>query len=161
MDGEKSVTYLWPPTFSDKHLKPKDAPAAAEAKNGFRSILGNRKHGIAFRRKAEANGAHRAILRGNVIEDNGAPANELKEIKSTLPDYESIGCGIHVEGVTRDIVIEDNIIRKTRGGDARTQRRAIVFEQGVTVASLKDNAIEGHSETAVVDRTAVLELATQ
>lgn len=115
-------------------------------------IMGNCKHGIAFRRKTATNGAHRATVRSNMIADNGSPPEALMAVKAGLPTYERIGCGIHVEGITRDLVIENNIIRESRTGVARHQHHAIVLEAGVSIASLKDNRMEGHPGEALLDR---------
>lgn len=116
-------------------------------------IVGNRKHGIAFRRKTLANSPHRAIVRDNTIEDNGSPLSELADIKATKQPYENAGCGIHIEGNARDLVIEGNRIRETRSGADRRQCYGIVIEAGATVASLKGNVIEGHPDGVIVDRS--------
>jgi hypothetical protein len=107
-------------------------------------IRRNRKFGICFRAKTEANGAHRNVLRNNVIEDNGSGPNELAEFKKQLEPWETVGCGIHISPVTKDLVLENNTIRETRQGEERTQRHGIWTMPGVSNITLRGNTISGH-----------------
>jgi hypothetical protein len=114
-------------------------------------IFENRKYGICFRRKTEGNGAHRATVRENVIENNGSPEGELVEVKARIEPWESVGCGIHISGVTKDVVIEKNTIRETRSGAERHQKHGIVMRAGVVGTKIEGNVIEGHPGEAVLD----------
>ncbi len=114
-------------------------------------VYRNRKYGIAFRAKTAANGAHRNTLRENVIEDNGSRGDELAEVKSRLEPWESIGCGVHVMPITRDLVLEDNVIRETRSGDDRRQRHGLWLAEGVENVTLSGNTIEGHPDGDIRD----------
>jgi len=109
-------------------------------------IYRNRKYGVCFRAKTAANGAHRNTLRGNVIEDNGSEADELAEVKAALEPWESIGCGLHVSPVTRDLVLEDNVLRETRRAERRRQRYGVWLAEGVSNVTLRGNTIEGHPD---------------
>jgi hypothetical protein len=115
------------------------------------TIRGNKKYGICFRRKTEGNGAHRAVVRENLIENNGCGPGELADVKRRIEPWESVGCGISVSGVTRDLVFERNRIRETRGPGERWQRHAVMLREGVSGVKLVDNVMEGHEEEAVVD----------
>ena len=113
----------------------------------------NIKHGISFRRKTEANGAHRNVLRENVIEDNGLSPDQAFEGATGLPVGEIKGCGIYVSGVTHDLTLERNVIRETRSGDERLQRRAVYLAPGVHRVRMAGNVMEGHLEGPVVDES--------
>jgi parallel beta-helix repeat protein len=104
-------------------------------------IYQNAKDGIHFRLKTEANGAHRNIIRENIIENNG------------LPGQVDRGCGIFVSGITHDLTIENNIIRETRSGSERLQKNALHLEPGVTRVLMRNNEIGGHPEAAVIDNS--------
>lgn len=104
-------------------------------------IYENAKHGIHFRIKTEANGAHRTKIIGNIIENNG------------VPGVMDRGRGIYISGVTHDILIENNIIRETRTGDARLQKNAVYLEPGVSRVTMINNKISPHPENAVVDNS--------
>jgi nitrous oxidase accessory protein NosD len=114
-------------------------------------IHDNKKFGICFRTKTEANGAHRNTLRNNLIENNGCRPEEFTDLKARLEPWEGIGCGIHVSPITHDLTLEDNTIRETRRGDERTQHHGIWLMNGVSRVMLKDNTITGHIESAVRD----------
>jgi len=111
----------------------------------------NAKFGICIRRKTEANGAHRGEYRENVIENNGSKPDDLAETKASLPEAETIGCGVNVSGVTHDLVFEANTIRETRCGDDRTQRHAVRLGEGVRRVRMSGNVITGHPDGPVVD----------
>lgn len=115
-------------------------------------ISENAKFGICVRRKTEGNGAHRNLFRDNVIENNGSRPDELADIKGRLEPWEAAGCGVNVQGVTRELVFDGNTIRETRQGDARTQRHAVVLAEGVSGVRMSANIFEGHRDEPVVDR---------
>lgn len=119
-------------------------------------IRRNKKFGVCFREKTEANGAHRNTLRENVIEDNGSTAAEFPELKKQFKDWEGIGCGIHISGITRDLVLERNMIRETRSGAERTQQYGICTRPGVSNVRLIGNTIEGHVVQALKDEAGAL-----
>ncbi len=104
-------------------------------------IYENAKHGIHFRIKTEANGAHRTKIIDNIIENNG------------LQGVIDKGQGIYISGITHDILIENNIIRETRTGADRMQKNAVYIEPGVSKLVMINNKISGHPETAVVDNS--------
>lgn len=116
-------------------------------------IHDNAKYGIAFRRKTFANSPHRVIVRNNTIENNGSRPDQLREIKTRIEPWESIGCGIQVCGMTRDLSIENNVIRDTRTGEERTQRHALMLTEGVSGIRMSGNTISGHPDKAVVDES--------
>ncbi len=94
------------------------------------TIRGNGAHGIYFRDEKATNAGSRNIFRRNVVEDNR-------------------GCGVRVDGHTTDLLFEDNTIRDTRSGTARTQRVGIsAGEQAARVRAV-GNRIENHPEGAV------------
>ena len=102
-------------------------------------IYENASYGIHFRTKTEANGAHRTPIRENIIENNG------------LPGHVDKGCGISINGITHDIIIDNNIIRETRSGSERLQKNALQIGPGVNRVQMVDNKISGHPEAAIVD----------
>jgi hypothetical protein len=90
-------------------------------------VRGNQSHGVCFRNEKPTNAGSRNTLRGNTIEDN-------------------VGNGIHILGHTTDLLLEDNVIRDTRTGDARTQHVGIwVGEHAARVRAVR-NRIENHVE---------------
>jgi hypothetical protein len=114
-------------------------------------IYGNKKYGICFRRKTEGNAAHRATVRENVIENNGSAPGELSDVKKRIEPWESIGCGVNVSGMTKDLTLERNVIRETRGEGSKWQRHGVMLREGVGGVKLVENVIEGHPDEAVVD----------
>jgi len=113
----------------------------------------NAKFGICVRRKTAANGAHRCVYRENVIENNGSRPDQLADIKAQLPPWESVGCGVSICGVTRDLVFEDNRLRETRSGDERTQQHALCLRDGVSHVTMRGNQMSGHPGAAVLDES--------
>jgi hypothetical protein len=67
----------------------------------------NARAGIYFRDEPEINAGHRNTLRENTLEDNGRPG---------APGY-----GVRIDGTTRHITLESNIIRDTRPAARATQ----------------------------------------
>lgn len=97
----------------------------------------NGREGIYFRDETEANAGHRNTFRQNIIEDNGNQEH---------------GCGIHIDGITHDLVFENNVIRETRAGDERTQRHAIYIGKHAS-CSIGENALSGHIDEPVKQET--------
>jgi len=93
-------------------------------------VKGNKAHGIYFRNEKPTNAGSRNVFRQNAVEDN-------------------VGCGVCIEGHTSDLVFEENTIRETRAGDARTQRVGIWAGPNTARIRALRNRIEGHVETAV------------
>ncbi len=116
-------------------------------------IYKNWKHGICFRRKTEANGAHRNIVRDNIIENNGRPTDKIPESLKHLPLHTLTGCGVYICGVTHDLLFENNIIRETRKGKNRAQLHAFHIQPGVTRLKMVNNKISGHPQEAIVDKS--------
>jgi len=94
-------------------------------------VQGNKSHGLYFRDEKPTNAGSRNTFRGNVIEDN-------------------VGSGVHIAGHTTDLLFEDNVIRDTRTGDARTQRVGIWVGEHASRLRAVGNRIENHAETATV-----------
>ena len=93
-------------------------------------VRGNKSHGVYFRGEKPANVGSRNTFRRNVIEDN-------------------VGCGVYVDGETTDLLFEENEIRDTRSGEARTQRVGILAgPQSGRVRSVR-NRIENHIEAPI------------
>ena len=114
-------------------------------------IYKNCKHGIHIREKTQPNGAHRNVFRGNRIEDNGTPLSEVpEEIRALVPEDTLTGCGIYVNGLTDGLVFEDNVVRDTRSGEARLQRRGIYIAPNVSGVELKNNTVVNHPDGNVV-----------
>lgn len=93
-------------------------------------VRNNALHGICFRDEKPTNGGHRNTFRRNTIEDNG-------------------DCGVYVGGHTQDLCFEDNVIRDTRSGPARTQRIGLCVGEGATGIRAARNVIENHLEADV------------
>ena len=99
-------------------------------------IRGNQGHGIYFRDEKPTNAGSRNTFRQNLIEDNS-------------------GCGVRVEGHTTDLLFEENTIRESRSGSARTQQIGIwVGEQAARIRAVR-NRIENHPEMSVSGQVAV------
>jgi hypothetical protein len=92
-------------------------------------VRDNKSHGVFFRNEKATNAGSRNTLRGNVIEDN-------------------VGCGIEIRGHTTEVLLEENVIRDTRQGEARTQRLGIrAGEHCARIRALR-NRIENHPDGA-------------
>jgi len=120
-------------------------------------IHDNAKHGIHFRVKTEANGAHRTLVQGNRIENNGIALADVPERLRHLPERELLGHGIYVSGITRDLRFVDNDIRETRSGAAALQHTGLYLAPGVSRVELADNRIEGHGANDIVDEAGALD----
>ena len=116
-------------------------------------VHGNAKHGICFRTKTEANGAHRNVLRGNTIHDNGRPWHEVPAHLREYERAELLYAGVFVNGITHNLRLEGNIIRETRTGEQRLQVNAVYLGAGVTGVTMSDNIMAGQPGDAVVDES--------
>jgi hypothetical protein len=117
-------------------------------------IYENAKHGLNFRQKTEPNGAHRNVVKNNLIENNGMPRGRIPWPYGNLPADKRQSCGIYINGITHDLVIENNTIRETRAGAERRQINGIYIGKGVgRVKKLKSNKITGHPGKTIVNRS--------
>ncbi len=116
-------------------------------------VYDNAKHGICFRIKTEANGAHHNELRANTIENNGRPWSDVPEQLRPFERAELLYAGIFINGITHDVVLADNIIRETRTGADRLQVNAVYLAAGVSGVHMDNNIMEGHAQSAVVDES--------
>ena len=91
----------------------------------------NGEDGVYFRNESFGMAAHRNRLTDNVIEDNGAKGS---------------AAGIRIRGETDGLVFENNSIRDTRQGAARTQSTGVLIEQQVGSVTLRNNQIEARNE---------------
>ncbi len=98
----------------------------------------NGRHGVHFRAETEANGGHRNTFEDNVIRDNG---------------QKQPGDGVHVEGITRDLVFKGNTIEDTQRDGRVSQRNGIFLGAGVDGVRTRGNIIQGQSGQAMVDRS--------
>jgi parallel beta-helix repeat protein len=98
-------------------------------------VRANDQDGVYFRNESEGMAGHRNRLENNLIENNGVKAE---------------AAGIRVRGETRDLVFRKNIIRDTRGPDARKQSVGIRIEEPAGKVILEGNEID--AKTPVEDR---------
>jgi parallel beta-helix repeat protein len=96
-------------------------------------IYENGQHGVYLRDEIEQNGAHRNIFRDNVVENNGTKSG---------------GYGFYIDGVTTDILIEQNTIRNTAGG---AQKAGVFIGEKAVRIKVKDNQMSGHEKGDVVE----------
>lgn len=99
-------------------------------------IYENGLHGIILRKETEQNSGHRNSFYGNVIENNGT---------------KKAGYGFYIDGVTRDIVIENNTIRDTGKG---SQKGGVYIGENTSSIKVVKNQMSGHSEGDVIDKSA-------
>ncbi len=92
-------------------------------------IRSNKSHGIYFRDEKTTNAGSRNTFQSNVIEDNE-------------------GCGVFIDGYTTDLIFEENTIRDTRSGSARTQRTGLCAGPNAARVRAVRNKIENHLEAA-------------
>jgi hypothetical protein len=93
-------------------------------------VRGNKAHGVYFREEKPTNAGSRNTFRQNMIEDNA-------------------GHGVCIEGHTTDLLFEENTIRDTRVGSARTQRVGIWAGPHTARIRALRNRIENNVEAAV------------
>jgi hypothetical protein len=99
----------------------------------------NHRWGVYFRDEPEMNAGHRNTLRENVIVDNGSPGE---------PGY-----GVRIEGVTRHVTLDSNIIRETRSGDRATQQIGLYIGPRADYITCQRNVVDGNVKTALVDES--------
>lgn len=114
-------------------------------------IYENAKHGICFRVEKESNGAHRATVRENTIENNGSPEKDVPAALRAERRFEVLCSGVFIRGVTHDLAFERNVVRETRSGAAALQHDGFYLDRGVSRVHLVGNQVSGHPGRAVVD----------
>ncbi|NLF30534.1 MAG: hypothetical protein GX591_06565 [Planctomycetes bacterium] len=113
----------------------------------------NVKHGICFRIKTEANGAHRNVMRENIIENNGSPESKVPANLAADRRNEVLCAGVHIRGVTHDLTFERNTIRETRPEGQRHQYNAFYLAKDVSRVRLIDNQVCDHPGGKVEDQS--------
>jgi len=113
----------------------------------------NTKHGVCFRIKTDANGAHRNVLRENLIENNGSPEADVPAALAADPRNEVLMAGVHIRGVTHDLTFERNIIRETRPAGQQYQHNAFYLAADVSRVKLVDNDVSDHPGGKVDDQS--------
>jgi parallel beta-helix repeat protein len=98
-------------------------------------VYENAQHGVFFRNENEQNGGNRNTFYNNVIENNGAKQG---------------GYGFYINGITRDIVIENNTIRDT--GKA-FQKGGVYIGKHASNIKVGKNQMAGHSLGDVIDNS--------
>jgi hypothetical protein len=93
------------------------------------TVAGNGFCGVLFRKETFSNSGHRNTFKENKILNNGSQ----KE-----------GYGFYVEPEAGDILIADNRIAETRGGDARTQLYGVFKKTGSGSITMQGNIMTGH-----------------
>ncbi len=114
-------------------------------------VYENAKHGICFRIKTAANGAHRNIVRENVIENNGSAEDKIPAVLAADPRNEVLCAGVHVRGITCDLTFERNVIVESRDEGQRYQHNAFYFDKGVSGVKLIANELSDHPGGAIAD----------
>jgi hypothetical protein len=99
----------------------------------------NDRIGVYFRDEKETNAGHRNVLRENVIENNGRPG---------VPGY-----GVRIDGATRHITLDSNIIRETREGEAATQEVGIHIGPKADYITGSQNRFEGNLKRTIRDES--------
>ncbi len=92
-------------------------------------VRDNGRDGVCFRNETGPMAGNRNRLVDNLIENNGQGHN---------------AAGIDVQGQTRDLVFENNVIRDTRSGNARKQSVGIRIESKAGPIKLEHNQIQAH-----------------
>ncbi|MHC4396940.1 MAG: right-handed parallel beta-helix repeat-containing protein [Planctomycetota bacterium] len=96
-------------------------------------VYENGRHGVYFRNENEQNGGNRNNFHNNVIENNGT---------------QKAGYGFYIDGITRDIVIENNTIRDT--GKA-AQKGGIYIGKRASNIKVDKNQMAGHTQGNIID----------
>jgi len=96
-------------------------------------VYENAQHGVFFRNENEQNGGNRNTFYNNVIENNGT---------------KQAGYGFYIDGITQDIVIENNTIRDT--GKAFQKGGVYIGKQASNI-KVDKNQMAGHSLGDVID----------
>jgi hypothetical protein len=106
----------------------------------FKNVVsGNARAGIYFREENESNAAHRNVFRENTIEDNGRPS---------APGY-----GVQIEGATRHITLESNILRDTRPAERATQHTGIYIGPSADHVTSRRNIFSTNLKRAIDDHS--------
>ncbi|MFW6154653.1 MAG: right-handed parallel beta-helix repeat-containing protein [Planctomycetota bacterium] len=113
----------------------------------------NAKHGLCFRIKTDANGAHRNVVRENIIENNGSPESAVPATLAADKRNEVLCAGVHVRGATHDLTFERNTIRETRPEGRQYQYNAFYLAKDVSRVKLVDNDISDHPGGKVDDQS--------
>ncbi len=113
----------------------------------------NAKHGVCFRIKTEPNGAHRNVLRDNLIENNGSPESDVPAGLAADKRNEVLCAGVHIRGVTHDLTFERNTIRETRPTGRQYQYNAFYLAKDVARVKLIDNTVSDHPGGKVDDQS--------
>jgi hypothetical protein len=113
----------------------------------------NAKHGICFRIKTDANGAHRNVMRENIIENNGSPEAKVPANLAADRRNEVLCAGVHIRGVTHDLIFERNVIRETRPAGRQYQHNAFYLAKDVSRVKLIDNDVSDHPGGKVDDQS--------
>jgi parallel beta-helix repeat protein len=100
----------------------------------------NGRSGIYFRNESKlaSNTANRNAVRENTLVDNG---------RQGMPGY-----GVWISSFTRDVTLESNTIRDTRGTERGTARVGIYLDQNADYITGRDNIIEG-MKPAIVNQS--------
>lgn len=98
-------------------------------------VRANHQDGVFFRNETAGMAGHRNRLENNLIENNGGKGD---------------AASIRVRGETKDLVFRNNIIRDTRGADARKQTTGIRIEEQAGEVTLEGNRID--AQTKVEDK---------
>ncbi len=93
------------------------------------TVSGNGFCGVLFRKETFSNSGHRNTFKDNKILNNGSPRE---------------GYGFYVEPEAGDILIANNRIAETRGGNARTQQYGVYKKPGSGSITMQGNTMEGH-----------------
>jgi len=88
----------------------------------------NEGHGVYFRDETEANSGHRNVFRNNIIENNGSASAKAY--------------GFYIDGHTKSILLENNIIRSTGAGN---QVGAVFVGEHAEQPEMRNNTITGHT----------------
>jgi len=103
-------------------------------------VSGNGKAGIYFRDEAEINAGHRNTFRENTVEDNGRP--------------DTPGYGVRIDGATRHIILESNIIRETRAPERATQHVGIYLGPQTDYITAEKNVFNDKLKRAIANESA-------
>ena len=98
-------------------------------------IYENGGHGVYFRNENEQNGGNRNTFYNNVVENNGAKKGSY---------------GFYIDGVTWDIVIENNTIRDTAKA---SQKGGVYIGKHASNVKVAKNKMAGHTEGDVIDES--------
>lgn len=99
-----------------------------------KNIISENGHiGVDFRNESKANAPHRNTFKGNIVENNGWAT--------------SLGYGFLFNSPAEGVVLENNVIRNTRGSN---QKAAVFIGRYGLPVTLKENLISEHPEGGIV-----------